>query len=71
MAKGISSNNLCALCLLFVHTLVFIREGPKDKEEAKPIEGFVFFVFTKKKLSDLCVLCGWFFIPPRRAQRFL
>jgi hypothetical protein len=29
----------------------------------------VFFVFTRKKLCGLCVLCGSFFLPPRRALR--
>jgi hypothetical protein len=49
---------LCALCLLFVHPLVFIPGGSKGKEESIPIKGFMFFVFTRKKLCDLCVLCG-------------
>jgi len=46
---------LCALCLLFVHPLVFIPGGSKGKEESVSIQGFV---FTKKKLCGLCVLCG-------------
>jgi len=58
MAKGLSRNDLCALCLLFVHPLVFIPGGSKPKEESMSIKGYVFFVFTKKKLCDLCVLCG-------------
>jgi hypothetical protein len=49
---------LCALRLLFVHPLIFIPGGSKRKEESISIEGFVFFVFTQKKLCDLCVLCG-------------
>jgi hypothetical protein len=57
-AKGLSRNDLCALCLLFVHPLVFIPGGSKGKGESISIKGFVFFVFTKKKLCDLCVLCG-------------
>jgi len=57
-ARGLSRNDLCALCLLFVHPLVFITVGSKRKEESISIKGFVFFVFTKKKLCDLCVLCG-------------
>ncbi len=57
-AKGLSRNDLCALCFLCVHPLVFIRGGSKGKEESVSIKRFVFFVFTKKKLCDLCVLCG-------------
>jgi hypothetical protein len=56
--KGLTRNDLCALRLLFVHPHVFIPGGSKGKEESLSIEGFVFFVFTKKKLCDLCVLCG-------------
>jgi hypothetical protein len=56
--QGLSRNDLCALCLLFVHPLVFIPGGSKGKEESISIKGFVFFVFTKKKLCDLCGLCG-------------
>jgi len=56
--QGTSRNDLCALCLLFVHPLVSIPMGSKGKEESKSTKGFVFFVFTKKKLCDLCVLCG-------------
>ena len=56
--KGLSRNDLCALCLLFVHPLVFIPGGSKRQEESISNEGFVFFVFTKNKLCDLCVLCG-------------
>ena len=58
MAKGLSSNDLCALCLLFVHPLVFMPGGSKGKEKSISIEEFVFFVFTKKKLCDLSALCG-------------
>jgi hypothetical protein len=58
MAKGLSRNDLCALRLLFVHPLFFIPGGSKGEEESTSIQGFVFFVFTKKKLCDLCVLCG-------------
>jgi hypothetical protein len=57
-AKGLSRKVLCALCLLFVHPFVSIPGRPKGKEEPPSIEGFVFFVFTKKKLCALCVLCG-------------
>jgi|GEM_PF-2864041 len=57
-AKGLSRNDLCALRLLLVHPLVFIPGGSKSKAESISIKGFVFLVFTKKKLSDLCVLCG-------------
>jgi hypothetical protein len=57
-AKGLSRNALCVLCFLFVHPLAFVPEGSKGKEESISIEGFVFFVFTEKKLCDLCVLCG-------------
>jgi len=57
-AKGISKNDLCALCLLFVHPLVFNPRGSKGKEESISIKGFVVFAFTKKKLCGLCVLCG-------------
>ena len=56
--KRLSRNDLCALCLLFVHPLVFIPGGSKGKEESISIQRFVFFVFNKKKLCDLCVLCG-------------
>jgi hypothetical protein len=58
MAKGLSRNDLCALCLLFVHPFVFNPRGLKSKEESISIQGFVFFVFTQKKLCDLCALCG-------------
>jgi len=57
-AKGLSRNDLCVLCLLFVHPFVFNPGGSKGKEESIPIQGFVFFVFTQKKLCDLCALCG-------------
>jgi hypothetical protein len=57
-ARGLPRNDLCALRLLLVHPLVFIPGGSNRKEESIFIEGFVFFVFTKKKLCDLCVLCG-------------
>jgi hypothetical protein len=30
--RGVSENDLCALCLLFVHPLVFIPGGWKGKE---------------------------------------
>jgi hypothetical protein len=67
--KGLSRSNLCALCLLSIHPPVLIPGGWKGKEESIFIKGFLFFVFTKKKLCDLCVLCGLFFLPLRRAQR--
>jgi hypothetical protein len=57
-AKGLSGNALCALCPLFVHPLVSNSGRPKSKEESISIKGYVFFVFTKEKLCDLCVLCG-------------
>ena len=57
-AKELSRDDLCALRLLFVHPLFFIPGGWKGKEKSISIKGFVFFVFTKKKLCDLCVLCG-------------
>jgi len=56
--QGRSRNDLCALRFLFVHPLVSIPEGSKGKEEALSIKGFALFVFTKKKLCGLCVLCG-------------
>jgi hypothetical protein len=56
--KGLSRTALCALCFLFVHPLVSIPGRPKGKEESILIKGFVFFVFTKKKLCELCGLCG-------------
>jgi hypothetical protein len=31
-AKGLSKKDLCALCLLFVHPLLFITGGSKGKE---------------------------------------
>jgi hypothetical protein len=49
---------LCALRLLFVHPLAFIPGGSEGKEDSISIKGFVFLVFTKKKLCGLCVLCG-------------
>ena len=60
-AEEFSRNDLCALRPLFVHPLVFIPGGSKGKEESISIQGFLFFAFTKKKLCDLCVLCGSFF----------
>jgi hypothetical protein len=56
--QGLSRNDLCALCFLFVHPLVSIPQRPKGKEGSISIKGFVFSVFTKKKLCDLRVLCG-------------
>jgi len=38
MAKGLSRNDLCALCLLFVHPLVFNPGGSKGKEESLSIK---------------------------------
>jgi hypothetical protein len=32
--KGLSRGDLCALCLLFVHPLVFIPGASEDKEES-------------------------------------
>jgi hypothetical protein len=48
MAKGLSRNDLCALCLLFVHPLVFIPGGSKGKEESIPIKGLCFLSFPRK-----------------------
>jgi hypothetical protein len=62
---------LCALRLLFVHPPLFNPRGSKGKEESPSIQGSGFFVFTQKRLCDLGVLCGSFFLPPRRAQRLL
>jgi len=31
-AKGLSGNDLCALCFLFVHSLVFIPQGFREKK---------------------------------------
>jgi hypothetical protein len=51
-------NALCALCFLSVHPLVSIPGGLRGKGEFISIKRFVFFVFTKKNLCGLCVLCG-------------
>jgi len=61
MAKRLSRTALCALCFLFVHPLVSIPGRSKGKEGSISIKGFSFFVFTEKKLCDLCGLCGSFF----------
>jgi hypothetical protein len=45
-AKGLSRNDLCVLCLLFVHPMAFISGGSEGKEESIFIKGFMFFVFT-------------------------
>jgi len=37
-AKGLSKNDLCALCLLFIPPLLFNPGGSKGKEESKSIE---------------------------------
>jgi len=37
-AKGLSRKDLCALCLLFVHPLVFNPGGSKGKEESLSIK---------------------------------
>jgi hypothetical protein len=37
-AKGLSRNDLCALCFLFVHPLVFIPGRSKGKEESTSIK---------------------------------
>jgi hypothetical protein len=55
--KGLPRNALCALCLLFAHPLVFIPGGSKGKGESIFYRS-IFFVFTKKKLCGLRVLCG-------------
>ncbi len=55
-AKGLSRTDLCVLCLLFVPPLIFNPRGSRGKEESISIK--YFFVFTKKKLCGLCVLCG-------------
>ena len=55
-AEGLSRNDLCVLCLLFVPPLIFNPRGSKGKEESISIK--YFFVFAKKKLCGLCVLCG-------------
>jgi hypothetical protein len=47
-AKGLSRNDLCDLCFLFVHPFVSMPGRPKGKEESISIKGFVFFVFTQK-----------------------
>jgi len=57
-AKRPSRNDLCALCFLFVHPLVSIPGRLKGKEGSVSIKQFVFFAFPKKKLCDLCGLCG-------------
>jgi hypothetical protein len=57
-AKGLSRNDLCALCFLFFHPLVSVPGRSKGKEGAISIKGFSFFVFTEKMLCDLCALCG-------------
>jgi hypothetical protein len=57
-AKGLSRNDLCALCLLCVHPLVFNPRGSKGKEESISMKWFMFFVVMQKKLCGLCVLCG-------------
>jgi hypothetical protein len=36
--KGLSRNDLCPLCFLFVHPLVSITGRPKGKEESISIE---------------------------------
>jgi hypothetical protein len=56
--QRLSRNDLCALCFLFVHPLVSIPGGSKGKEGSILKKWFIFFVFAKKKLCDLCVLCG-------------
>ncbi|KPK87019.1 MAG: hypothetical protein AMJ94_17530 [Deltaproteobacteria bacterium SM23_61] len=56
-----SSFSICSLCvlrLLFVHPLVYIPGGSKQKEQSMLIKRFLPLVFTQKKLCDLCVLCG-------------
>jgi len=35
-AKGLSGNDLCALCFLFGHPLVFIRGGSREKKISIP-----------------------------------
>ncbi|KPK92345.1 MAG: hypothetical protein AMJ94_05230 [Deltaproteobacteria bacterium SM23_61] len=56
--QGLSRNDLCALCFLFVHPLVSIPGGSKGKEESISMKEFVFSVFNKEKLCGLCLLCG-------------
>jgi hypothetical protein len=38
-AKGLSRNDLCALCLLFVHSLVFIPGGSRESKRLIPKRG--------------------------------
>jgi len=54
-AKGLSWNNLCVLCLLFGHPVVFNPGGSKGKEELISIEGNAFLIFAQHKLCDLCI----------------
>ena len=56
--EALASGNLCALCILFVHPLVFNPGGSKGKVESPSIKRFVSFVFAEEKLCGLCVLCG-------------
>jgi hypothetical protein len=56
-AKGLSGNDLCAFCFLFVHPLVSIPGRPKGKEEFISIQGFVFFcLYQEKALRSLRTL---------------
>jgi hypothetical protein len=47
-AHGLPRNALCALCLLFVHSLLFNPGGSKGKEEFIFIESFVFLSLPRK-----------------------
>jgi hypothetical protein len=51
-AEGLSRNDLCVLCLLFVHPLVLIPEGSKGKEE--PIfKKLILFLSLPRKSSAI------------------
>jgi hypothetical protein len=62
-AKGLSRNDLCVLCLLFVPPLILNPRGSKGKEESISIK---YFLSLARKSSAVSAV---FFLHPRRTQR--
>jgi hypothetical protein len=70
--EGLSRTHLCALCLLFIHLLVFNPGGSRGKEESLSIKGLVFFcLYRGKALRSLRALRLIFSLSPEAAETFI
>jgi hypothetical protein len=69
MAKKFSGNDLCALCFLFVHPLVFNPRESKGKAGSISIEAFVFLYLTRKNSAASAYSAVDFFILGERRDR--